>query len=164
MTISDPSGLFPVDEEGKPIPFWRQKELEVGGKLRAEYPADRYTILYNRAVRDPDTGQALRDAGGSVRRPDFQVIENATGDVVNITEVGTGSTEYLTGQKIPAFQRYQGIAGQLEPQPTVRLEYEVTPSPVFGLAGRIFYPLMIIDMLIFSAEFMMQSEPRTVKS
>ena len=25
-------------------------------------------------------------------------------------------------------------------------------------------PLMIIDMLIFSAEFMMQSEPRTVKS
>lgn len=68
------------------------------------------------------------------------MIGNVSGDVIEIAEQGTGSQRNLM-RKIEQIQRYKQIARQLEYQPTVRREYEVTPNPLFRIGGRILMPL-----------------------
>jgi RHS repeat-associated protein len=146
--LVDPSGLWPVDDPD--VPYWRQVELRVERQLRARYPEDKYEIKYNRAVRDPSSARTLRDETGSIRRPDFQVIDRATNEIVEIKEVGTGSISSLF-RKIKQFENYKAMASQIEPRPTLSLEYEVTPSVtgrISGAAGKLFIPLMIFEMLL----------------
>jgi hypothetical protein len=101
-------------------------------------------------VRDPSSARTLRDETGSIRRPDFQVIDRATNEIVEIKEVGTGSISSLF-RKIKQFENYKAMASQIEPRPTLSLEYEVTPSVtgrISGAAGKLFIPLMIFEMLL----------------
>jgi RHS repeat-associated protein len=148
---SDPTGLWAVDDPD--LPYWRLAELRVEARLRAQYPEAEYTILYNRAMRDPETHQALRDEEGAIRRPDYQVIRNSTKEIVHVVEVGTGSQKSLL-RKLQAFEVYKKMAAALEARPTTELEFEVTPRPMTRIGGatsaisKLFIPLMIFEMLL----------------
>jgi len=158
IRMSDPTGLFPVDEEGKPLTNWRDWELQVGKQLEAEYPSAGYDIVYNRAVRDPDTGDVITDANGIARRPDFQVFDRSTGDLVHMEEASSGGIPNLLGRKSTQMEGLLDIAAQHPSNPSVGLSYRILPSSL-GLASRVLGPLQVFLMYLDFRQQLMNAGP-----
>jgi hypothetical protein len=147
---ADPAGLFPVDDPESAIPPWKWWELEVTSQLRAEAPDA--PILTNRAARDPNTRETLRDSTGTWRRPDNQVLDPETLEPTRFVEAGAGGPQHLV-QKVRDIERQLEIAGQYRNAPRVELRYKLRIGP------RILGPLMIFDSYLQFLEMLRDEEP-----
>jgi hypothetical protein len=86
-------------------------------------------------VRDPNTGDVIADANGIARRPDFQVFERSTGDLVHMEEASSGGIPNLLGRKSTQMEEFLDIAAQHPNSPSVGLSYRMFPSSL-GLASK----------------------------
>jgi RHS repeat-associated protein len=164
LRMSDPTGLSPADENDKPVPSWRNWEREVGSRLASEYPGSDYELQYNRAIRDVD-GEVMRDSRGVVRRPDYQVFRG--GRLVRVVEAAEGTPDYLLGtRKTQQIEGLRDIAGRQGENPEVTVEFRVSTSPVFRLAGRAAGPISIIILYLQTRDQFRQifepPAPRTI--
>jgi hypothetical protein len=83
-------------------------ENDVQSYLETQFDPTYYEIIRNKSLRDPVTFKTLRIDGKYVR-PDFQVVNRATGRLAAIYEAKTGTIDYLSGPgsaKIFVYNRY----------------------------------------------------------
>jgi hypothetical protein len=158
MSLTDPSGLFPIDDEtGNPIPRkgWRPWEMEVTKATEAE--VGNSPVVTNRAARDPNTGEKLLDSTGTFRRPDNQVFDPNTGEPILFREAATGGARHFV-RKVGQLDRLLEIAGQYENAPKVELFYRLR------IGNKVFLPLMIFDSYIQFLELLQLEQRSTVAS
>jgi len=107
--------------------------------LSARFPESQYLILRNNSLKYPGTfadpslaGKSVR-IGGSIQKPDFIVINRASGRLVAYAEAGAGSYNYLTGPKeTQLFVRYSAAVEKME----LGYQPEVVPYYALRTGGR----------------------------
>jgi hypothetical protein len=138
----------------------RAWEDEVYRELQAEFPDGLYAIVRNKGLRNAK-GEVIR-INGSYVRPDFQVINRASGRIVAVVEAKAGLKTYLSGVGQQVLIRYQRFIDELgnpslgtkayppDDLPELRPRYQERPqgpSAIEGL-GRALNILMMASVAI----------------
>jgi hypothetical protein len=115
-TVTDVRGQttsLTIKQNAKAGAKWQD---QVRQTLEQQYDPSKYDILENMAIRN-QRGEVVKINDKYVR-PDFQIINRATGRIAAIYEAKTGSLTYLSGpgqQVILRYQRYAARVGYKAP-------------------------------------------------
>jgi RHS repeat-associated protein len=86
-------------------------QAQVRQSLQQQYDPNKYDIVENRGIVNQN-GDVVKINGRYVR-PDYQVIDKASGRIAAIYEAKTGSVTYLSGPGQKVLLRYQQYASQV---------------------------------------------------
>ncbi len=146
--------LYPLAKSGDQFAMGRAWENQVAERLQYSIDTDKYTIVRDSTIKDPYTGVSIDLK--HLYRPDFQIINNETGEPERMIDAKWRATqEGLDAAGAAAIDKYGTqsmlLPGRTEPVP-VEIAGQVGPwettSSLMEVMGPATFAVSLIDLLL----------------